>query len=61
MKIIKNIIILCLGIMVGLFLGFSMATSPSSEVKCKEFKQVDWYSGYLRYTYIPELATCNRR
>lgn len=61
MKVIKYIIILLTGITLGVFIGCTIAATPSSEEVCVEFKQVDWYNGQPRYTYVPELNRCYRK
>lgn len=61
MKLIKYSIILLLGFVIGIFVGSVLSTSLPSKEVCEEFKQVDWYEGKIRYTYMPELNKCYKR
>ena len=58
MKLLKYLFILLTGIVLGVFIGCTISATPSSEKVCKQFKQVDWYNGSIRYTYAPELDYC---
>lgn len=61
MKLLKYLFILLAGITLGVFIGCTLSAYPHSEEVCKEFKQIDWYDGGIRYTYVPELNQCYKR
>lgn len=58
MKLIKYFIILCTGIVIGVFVGCTISVQPSHGEYCVEYKKVDWYNDQPRYTYVPEFNRC---
>lgn len=61
MKLIKYFIILCTGLVIGVFIGCTISVQPSTGTFCREYKTVDWYNGSPRYTYVPEFNRCYKR